>query len=127
MLSAFDQSSRGHALLLVLPTPGKDASRTSPGVRCSQAGTMSSPNETLVYELFLAARERAMTLTDQYNETPPADPARPALWGAVVGQTEAARLLLEYWLRGDAQPDHPAVPASKDVSAGQKPSIFVGV
>lgn len=56
-------------------------------------------DDTVLYEEFVAARLRAVELTDAYREMPTDDPCRPLLWDGVVRQTEHARCLLEAWLR----------------------------
>jgi hypothetical protein len=57
-------------------------------------------DETVLYEEFQSARQRAMELTDRFRDCQADDPLRPQLWDAVVCQTETARQLLERWLRG---------------------------
>jgi hypothetical protein len=54
-------------------------------------------DDTVLYEEFVAARLRAVQLTDAYREMPADDPCRPLLWDGVVSQTEDARCLLETW------------------------------
>jgi hypothetical protein len=56
-------------------------------------------DDTVLYEDFIAARLRAVELTDAYRQMPADDPCRPSLWEGVVRQTEHARCLLEAWLR----------------------------
>jgi hypothetical protein len=56
---------------------------------------MLSVDQTVLYEQFVAAREKAMALTDHFRATNPNDPARAELWDGVMRQTETARLLLE--------------------------------
>ena len=53
----------------------------------------------ILYDRFVDARRRAVELTDRYNAMPLSDPARAEAWGQVVLHTEAARQLLESWLR----------------------------
>jgi hypothetical protein len=55
-------------------------------------------DDTIVYEQFVAARLKAVELTDAFRETSADDPARAVLWEGVVRQTEVARGLLESWL-----------------------------
>lgn len=55
-------------------------------------------NETMLYEQFVAARLKAVELTDAFRETSSDDPRRAVLWEGVVRQTEVARGLLESWL-----------------------------
>jgi len=55
-------------------------------------------DDTIVYEQFVAARLKAVELTDAYRETSADDPRRAILWENVVRQTELARGLLESWL-----------------------------
>lgn len=55
-------------------------------------------DETMLYEQFVAARLKAVELTDAYRETAPDDPRRAVLWEGVIRQTEVARDLLESWL-----------------------------
>ena len=57
-----------------------------------------SLDDTVLYEQFVAARLRAVELTDTYRQTAPDDPRRPIIWEHVVDQTEVARRLLECWL-----------------------------
>jgi hypothetical protein len=54
---------------------------------------------TVLYEQFSDARREAVELTDQYHAIPHDDPHRAEVWDRVVHQTEAARQLLEQWLR----------------------------
>lgn len=56
-------------------------------------------DDSVLYEEFVAARLRAVELTDAYRDMPADDPCRPLLWDGVVSQTEHARCLLESWLR----------------------------
>jgi len=55
-------------------------------------------DETMLYEQFVAARLKAVELTDAYRETSTDDPRRAVLWDGVIRQTEVARGLLESWL-----------------------------
>ncbi len=55
-------------------------------------------DNTMLYEQFVAARARAVELTDAYRATAAYDPRRAILWEGVVRQTEVARGLLESWL-----------------------------
>lgn len=55
-------------------------------------------DETVLYEQFVAARLRAVELTDTYRRTPAGDPRRAVIWEGVIRQTEVARGLLESWL-----------------------------
>ena len=55
--------------------------------------------QMLLYEEFVRARSAAMALTDRYHQLAADDPARPVEWDHVVRQTEAARQMLEAWLR----------------------------
>jgi len=55
-------------------------------------------DDTMLYEQFVAARARAVELTDAYRATAIDDPKRAVLWERVVRQTEEARGLLESWL-----------------------------
>jgi hypothetical protein len=57
---------------------------------------MLSLNETVLYEEFLRAREKAIALSVRYRASNPPD---AELWDSVMRQTETARLLLERWLR----------------------------
>lgn len=54
--------------------------------------------ETMQYEQFVAARLKAVELTDAYRQTATDDPRRAVLWEGVQRQTEVARGLLESWL-----------------------------
>jgi hypothetical protein len=54
--------------------------------------------DMVLYEQFVAARLKAVELTDAYRETAADDPRRAVLWESVVRQTELARGLLESWL-----------------------------
>lgn len=54
---------------------------------------------TVLYEQFVDARRVAVELTDHYNQIPKSDPTKDEVWDRVVRQTEAARQLLELWLR----------------------------
>jgi hypothetical protein len=56
-------------------------------------------DHTVLYEQFVAARLKAVELTDTYRQTPADDPRRGVIWEGVVRQTELARVLLESWLR----------------------------
>jgi hypothetical protein len=56
-------------------------------------------DNTVLYEQFVAARRRAVELTDAYRQMPTDDPCRTMLWDGVVRETEHARGLLESWLR----------------------------
>ena len=66
---------------------------------------MSSVDDTVLYEQFLVARERAIALTDIYRASRASGAAQPELWDSVMRQTETARLLLERWLRADTSRD----------------------
>jgi hypothetical protein len=66
----------------------------------AQSGAMRI-DDTVLYEQFVAARMKAVELTDSYRETTADDPRRAVLWEGVVRQTELARGLLESWLRSD--------------------------
>jgi hypothetical protein len=57
-------------------------------------------NQTVLYEEFERARQAAVEVTDRFQDLQADDPRRPALWDAVMRQTETARELLECWLRG---------------------------
>jgi hypothetical protein len=59
-------------------------------------------DDTVLYEQFVAARLKAVELTDAYRQTAADDPRRTILWEGVVGQTEIARVLLESWLQSGA-------------------------
>ena len=59
--------------------------------------------QTMLYDRFIDARRRAVELTDRYNAIAPNDPARDDAWAQVVLHTEAARQLLETWLRADSE------------------------
>jgi hypothetical protein len=56
-------------------------------------------DDSVLYQEFVAARLRAVELTDAYRELAADDPCRPLLWDGVVSQTERARCLLESWLQ----------------------------
>ena len=58
-------------------------------------------DDTVLYEQFVAARLKAVELTDIYRETDADDPRRAVLWEGVVRQTELARGLLVSYLRAD--------------------------
>ncbi|MBV8715453.1 MAG: hypothetical protein JOZ65_10340 [Chloroflexi bacterium] len=60
---------------------------------------MLTVDETVLYDEFLAAREKAIALTDRYHASTPTSSDRAELWDGVMRQTETARLLLERWLR----------------------------
>jgi hypothetical protein len=68
--------------------------------------------ETVLYEQFVAARLKAVELTDAYHQTPADDPRRTVMWERVVRQTEIARGLLESWLATDQ-----AIPTANTLSA----------
>jgi hypothetical protein len=55
-------------------------------------------DDTILYEQFVAARTKAVELTDAYRATAADDPRRAIMWEGVVRQTEVARELLESWL-----------------------------
>lgn len=73
---------------------------------------MSDPEQTVLYEQFVAARERAIELTDRYNAVGMDDLSRAKLWEYVVRQTETTRLLLERWLRTGKLTDQTHKPAT---------------
>jgi hypothetical protein len=77
--------------------PGRDTKRLWTGTDHTQSQPMPI-DHTVLYEEFLAARLRAVELTDAYREMPADDPCRPLMWDGVVRQTEHARSLLESWL-----------------------------
>lgn len=56
-------------------------------------------DDRFLYEQFVAARLKAVELTDAFRQVAADDPARPFLWDGVVRQTEHARCLLESWLQ----------------------------
>jgi hypothetical protein len=56
-------------------------------------------DETVLHDEFQRARQAAMEVTDRFYDCRADDPSRPALWDAVVRQTETARQLLERWLQ----------------------------
>ena len=60
---------------------------------------MLTVDETVLYDEFLAAREKAIALTDRYHASARTSSDRAELWDDVMRQTETARLLLERWLR----------------------------
>jgi hypothetical protein len=70
---------------------------------------MSDPDQTVLFEQFVAAREQAIALTDRFVTTPGDDSTRDELWQHVVRQTGTARPLLERWLRSGQLSDqtHP--------------------
>ncbi len=55
-------------------------------------------DDAVLYEQFVAARTKAVELTDAYRATAADDPRRATMWEGVVRQTEVARGLLESWL-----------------------------
>lgn len=55
-------------------------------------------DDMVLYEQFVAARLKAVELTDAYRAAAADDPRRAVLWEGVVRQTELARGLLESWL-----------------------------
>jgi hypothetical protein len=59
-------------------------------------------DDMVLYEQFVAARLKAVELTDAYRATEADDPHRAVLWESVVHQTELARGLLETWLTTSA-------------------------
>jgi hypothetical protein len=63
----------------------------------------------VLFEQFVAARERAITLTDRFRMIDVDDPGRGKLWEHVMRQTDTAKLLLERWLRSGQLTDqtHP--------------------
>jgi hypothetical protein len=71
-------------------------------------------DDTVLYEQFLAARRRAIEVTDEYRNSAADDPHRAVLWQEVVHETEAARTCLEDWLRA-------AERATADASASDGP------
>ena len=75
-----------------------DTKRLWTGTSHTQSQAMRIDNSVL-YEDFVAARLRAVELTDAYRDMPADDPCRPLLWDRVVRQTEHARCLLESWLQ----------------------------
>ncbi len=64
-------------------------------------------DDTVLYEQFVAARLKAVELTDAYRQTAADDPRRAVMWEGVVRQTELARGLLETWLRYSPTADAP--------------------
>jgi hypothetical protein len=60
---------------------------------------MLTVDATQLYEQFLAARERAIAVSDRYAACKPGDPSRAQVWDSVMRETETARSLLERWLR----------------------------
>lgn len=63
-------------------------------------------DDTVLYEQFVAARLKAVELTDAYRLTPTDDPRRAVIWEGVIRQTEVARGLLESWLESpDRRPE----------------------
>ncbi len=60
-------------------------------------------DETVLYEQFVAARLKAVELTDTYRDMPGDDPRRAHVWESVVRQTEVARCLLESWLEASSK------------------------
>lgn len=62
-------------------------------------------DDAVLYEQFVAARLKAVELTDSYRETPADDPRRAVLWEGVVRHTALAQGLLESWLRS-TEPVH---------------------
>ena len=70
--------------------------------------------QTMLYDRFIDARRRAVELTDRYNAIAPNDPTRDDAWAQVVLHTEAARQLLETWLRAGSD--------DLSVTAGDRPS-----
>jgi len=59
---------------------------------------MLTVDDTVLYEEFQAAREKAIALTDSYRASNPRDSDRAVLWASVMRQTDTARSLLERWL-----------------------------
>jgi hypothetical protein len=66
----------------------------------------------VLYEQFVAARLKAVELTDAFRETPTDDPRRAILWDEVVRQTEQARGLLESYLAVGKSPKRQAATAN---------------
>jgi hypothetical protein len=66
-------------------------------------------DDMVLYEQFVAARLKAVELTDAYRATEDDDPRRAVLWESVVHQTELARALLETWLTASAPKPEAAV------------------
>ena len=74
----------------------------------------------MLFEQFVAARERAITLTDHFWTIDVDDPGRRKLWEHVMRQTDTAKLLLERWLRSGKLTDQ-AHPGSFDFRRGTAP------
>ena len=55
-------------------------------------------DDIVLYEQFIAARLKAMELSDAYRQTPADDPRRTVIWDDAMRQTELARGLLVSWL-----------------------------
>ena len=70
-------------------------------------------DDTVLYAEFVAARLKAMQLTDRYRQTPSDDPIRALIWDDVMRQTELARGWLESWLQTD-QASPPALANALD-------------
>jgi hypothetical protein len=68
-------------------------------------------DDTVLYEQFVAARLRAMELSDAYRQTPTDNPGRDSIWDDVMRQTELARGLLESWLHGNCSDTRTGVSA----------------
>jgi hypothetical protein len=67
---------------------------------------------SVLYEQFVAARLKAMELTDRYRQTPSDDPTRALIWDDVMRQTELARGLLESLLH--TEPAHTPAAVAAD-------------
>ncbi len=82
-------------------------------VRASRAQSEAMRfDDTVLYEQFVAARLKAVELTDAFHETPADDPRRAILWDEVVRQTEQARGLLESYLAVGKSPKGQAATAN---------------